>query len=195
MQRENGNRSGTSRRHLGSRHWTKGWHTHPSGHSIRGAGGKQQGTGALQHPETPGSGHPAPGRGGGTSVCRSGGECQLGGAQDNPSILRPLDQPWECWGGRRHGAVIIETQVFVQHYTFQSTLASRLMWAPTLFFRGVFTCHAYLRCLSHHPQNPHSSQEAGVPKAPILPITVLLLPPFPWMGAGAEGKRAGVTQA
>lgn len=26
---------GTSRRHLGRRHWTKGWHAHPSGHTIR----------------------------------------------------------------------------------------------------------------------------------------------------------------
>lgn len=44
VQREDGNQSGTSRRQLGSRHWTKGWHTHSSGHSIGGAGGKQHRT-------------------------------------------------------------------------------------------------------------------------------------------------------
>lgn len=32
---------------------------------------------------------------------------------------------------------------------------------PALFFRGIFAYHTYLQCLSHHPQNPHSSLEAG----------------------------------
>lgn len=43
VQRKNRNQSGTSRRHLRSGHWTEGWHTHPSRHSIRGS--SQCGTG------------------------------------------------------------------------------------------------------------------------------------------------------
>lgn len=45
VQRENGDGSEISRRHLGSRRWTEGRHTHPSGHLIRGAGRKQSGSG------------------------------------------------------------------------------------------------------------------------------------------------------
>lgn len=49
--------------------------------------------------------------------------------------------------------------------------------------RVVFQRHVHMSCiftiLLHHPPSPPSSQEAGVPEAPILPTTVLLLPPFP----------------
>lgn len=79
--------------------------------------------------------------------------------------------------------------MLVQHHIFQSALASGLVWAPTMLFRGIFICHAYLRRLSHHPQNPHSSWEAGVPKALILPppacFSFLL-----WMGAVGKGLES-----